>query len=242
MQSKSQKKSSPVKQSTNEIDTSAEFNSKNEEQLYPSSADGDSNHQDEEDGFDLDDDNTVMLTKAVQKSNIHPDEKREIIERVVMYKGPLPPPALLEQYEKVVPGLANQIFEMAIKEQDHQHKMDEFQMTQIADAYTEEKAIYEERLEFLKGTRVLKQQRQWIYCGLAALCIIIMGIGILTDKSIEAMAPVIIALGGLALMLIFGKRISGESEGDTEISEEDESEKDENNDEDENSDEDENGN
>lgn len=234
MQSKDRKKSSPMELSADKKETNNEVG--NPEAVQPPVDFGSNQQDEEEDGLIVHDENTVQLMKAVRKSNIQADEKEEIIQRVEMYRGPLPPPALLDQYEKVVPGLAQQIVDMAINEQNHQHKINSFQMRQIADAYTEEKAIYEERIEFIKGERKLKQQRQWIYFALAGLCIIIMGAAILTDKSIVQMSPVIVALGAMALMLIFGKKASGDLEVDHEISEEDESVKDDESDEDEYSD------
>jgi uncharacterized membrane protein len=38
------------------------------------------------------------------------------------YEGPMPPPAMLKAFDAVVPGLANQIADMAIEEQKHRHK------------------------------------------------------------------------------------------------------------------------
>jgi len=37
------------------------------------------------------------------------------------YQGPLPPPEMLGQFERVVPGLGRQIVDMAAKEQSHRH-------------------------------------------------------------------------------------------------------------------------
>ena len=243
MQSKDRKKSSSMKLSGDNKEIGNEAGDM--EAVQPTEDLGSNQQDEEEDDSVIHDENTIQLLQAVRKSNIQANEKEEIIQRVEMYKGPLPPPALLDQYEKVVPGLAQQIVDMAVNEQKHQHKINSFQMRQIADAFTEEKAIYEERIEFIKGERELKQQRQWIYFALAGLCIIIMGIAILMDKSIMQMSPVIGALGALALMLIFGKKASGDLEVDHEVSEEDESVKDESvkddeNDEDDVSDEDEN--
>lgn len=38
------------------------------------------------------------------------------------YRGPMPPPAMLEEFERVVPGLARQIAAMALEEQKHRHR------------------------------------------------------------------------------------------------------------------------
>ena len=48
-----------------------------------------------------------------------PPEKREVtvIERHASFSGPLPPPSILEDYDRVCPGAADRIIKMAEKEQ-----------------------------------------------------------------------------------------------------------------------------
>lgn len=45
--------------------------------------------------------------------------KRQFIQH---HSGPLPPPEMLEKYERLLPGAAERLFQMAEKEQAHQHK------------------------------------------------------------------------------------------------------------------------
>jgi uncharacterized membrane protein len=42
--------------------------------------------------------------------------------------GPLPSPVLLEQYDQVLPGLAETIVRMAEREQAHRHEMDRIEV------------------------------------------------------------------------------------------------------------------
>lgn len=51
----------------------------------------------------------------------------------VQYEGPLPPAGQLQQYEDVLPGAAERIFDMAEKEQRHTHSMQRasFQMSML---------------------------------------------------------------------------------------------------------------
>lgn len=42
---------------------------------------------------------------------------------MVDYRGPLPPPAMLNDYNSVLPGLAARIVQMAENEQNHAHRM-----------------------------------------------------------------------------------------------------------------------
>ena len=50
-----------------------------------------------------------------------PDETRIAYVQSISFRGPLPPPALLEDYDKVKPGLADTITAMAQAEQNHRH-------------------------------------------------------------------------------------------------------------------------
>lgn len=40
------------------------------------------------------------------------------------FSGPLPPPSVLEGYERALPGSAEKILEMAMKEQQHRHTLE----------------------------------------------------------------------------------------------------------------------
>ncbi len=46
---------------------------------------------------------------------------RAVVTREVIFSGPLPPPAILRQYESILPVSAERIFKMA--EQQHNHRM-----------------------------------------------------------------------------------------------------------------------
>src|SRR5688572_18904082 len=46
-------------------------------------------------------------------------------EQSMTFSGPLPPPALLAQYEQIAPGAAQQIIAMAEREQAFSHKITE---------------------------------------------------------------------------------------------------------------------
>lgn len=45
-------------------------------------------------------------------------------QTTVSYSGPIPPPESLEKYDKVVPGSAQTIIDMAVKEQEHRHDIE----------------------------------------------------------------------------------------------------------------------
>lgn len=47
------------------------------------------------------------------------------ISATVQFTGPLPPPSILEQYNRILPSAADRILSMAEREQEHRHKMQE---------------------------------------------------------------------------------------------------------------------
>ncbi len=55
-----------------------------------------------------------------------PDETRVAYIQAASFKGPLPPPALFERYDAVLPGSAERILRLAEKEQAHRQ---EWEMT-----------------------------------------------------------------------------------------------------------------
>lgn len=48
-----------------------------------------------------------------------PDEVRISLAEAASFQGPLPPPTMLEAYDKALPGSAERIFTITEKEQDH---------------------------------------------------------------------------------------------------------------------------
>lgn len=52
-----------------------------------------------------------------------PESRREIIEQTMFHQGPLPPAALLREYDLIVPGLAREIVDGAVEERHFRHEM-----------------------------------------------------------------------------------------------------------------------
>lgn len=42
----------------------------------------------------------------------------------ISFRGPLPPPEVLQRYDQITPGLADRIVRMAEKNQDHRHNLE----------------------------------------------------------------------------------------------------------------------
>lgn len=86
-----------------------------------------------------------------------PEDKRAMATRMIVgfaeskiYRGPIPPPEYLEAYEKIVPGSAKEILDMARKQQEHRMSC--------------------ERIIIDHDIRV-ENRGQWMGLGLGGLCI-----------------------------------------------------------------------
>ena len=100
---------------------------------------------------------------------------RETVQRELrVFSGPLPPPEVLAAYEKVFPGCAKSIVEMAQKEQAHRHEQD-------------------------SGDLTLAKRGQLIGGGLALVAVLGAIYLVAHDKSISGLSvlgAVVVALGG----------------------------------------------
>lgn len=63
---------------------------------------------------------------ATERETGDQESKGELVAQYqeASFSGPLPPPALLRQYEEILPGTAERIVSMAEKEQGHRHLQD----------------------------------------------------------------------------------------------------------------------
>lgn len=77
---------------------------------------------------------TLDLLKALPEDVS--DELRTAVVQSATFVGPIPPPALFEHYDEVVPGAADRILKMAEKEQDHRHA---WEMEEIRESFWAQK-------------------------------------------------------------------------------------------------------
>lgn len=59
-----------------------------------------------------------------------PEKVRSAVVQASRFSGPLPPPDLYEEYEKVLPGSADRILAMAEKEQSQRHTFEDKMLVQ----------------------------------------------------------------------------------------------------------------
>lgn len=112
--------------------------------------------------------------------------------RGAAYSGPLPPPEMLANYEKVLPGLAAQIVERADREQSFRHKA----------------VFFELEAEREKNREENKIARRGQYFG---FCIALLGILgsiylIATGKELTGLGSLVTVLTVLVTVFITGKK------------------------------------
>ena len=99
------------------------------------------------------------------------------IVRRQSFAGPLPPPALLQEYDQVVPGLAERIVVMAESEGDHRRR-------------TEGRLVRLSEAGLLSGF-------------LLAMLSIVGGLYLLWNgKTLEGLAPLVLAIAGIVTVLV----------------------------------------
>ncbi|MCS6811316.1 MAG: DUF2335 domain-containing protein [Tepidimonas sp.] len=114
------------------------------------------------------------------------DPRREEVS-VAHWAGPLPPPATLEQFERIVPGAAQRLLAMAETEQKHRHAIESGQL-----------ALQQEGVRL--AARDSKLGILASFLGLLAS----LGTG-LTAFLMGASWPVVIAFVGPAIMMVLAE-------------------------------------
>ena len=69
-------------------------------------------------------DDSSEPTKKKETDSNKPQTKQVKLEFLEFFSGDIPPPALLKQFNDVLPGTAQWILDRTKKEQDHQHNLD----------------------------------------------------------------------------------------------------------------------
>ena len=137
----------------------------------------------------------------------NPDVIQRLMERPVFrslivaetHNGPLPPARTLAGYEKVLPGAAERVMQMAEREQAHRHQMQVTQQKFEADLQT--KAITEQ-LEINKTG-----QRYGFIISLVVLALA--GVMAFTGHEVLALTLAGIDLVGLAAVFVVGRLAPG---------------------------------
>lgn len=114
-------------------------------------------------------------------------ESPEEIYREAFFRGPLPPPALLEQFDRIEPGAADRIIQMAEQEQAHRHEL--------------ESRRHEHEAAIERGNQSLERRGQ-TFGFVLALIVLLGGLTLLVlGQSVQGFALVI--GDGIALISLF---------------------------------------
>ena len=143
----------------------------------------------------------MKSTHFIDKSDIEEDDKQRIFAHIKReeFKGPLPHPAILQQYEEIQPGFAKEIMQMAITEQSHRHKMENM----IVESKT---SLTLGELEVIRASINLKSRLQIFGFFSTILLVIIGAICIFLDKNIGSIVPFVLAIGSFCWTMFYGKK------------------------------------
>ena len=108
-------------------------------------------------------------------------QTQQVLVQSQQWAGPLPPPAVLERYESVVPGLAERIVASMEREQEHRHRIDR---------------------ELIETHRVTFTRGQWIAALIAVLCMALAFVLGINGHSAPAIAFVTGGLGQVILAFL----------------------------------------
>ncbi len=64
------------------------------------------------------------MSSVTKKKNAENPQGR-VVSQAAAWSGPLPPPSIMEGYERILPGAVERIMTMAESESQHRHRMDE---------------------------------------------------------------------------------------------------------------------
>lgn len=144
--------------------------------------------------------NVEVIEGIMDKYSIAPeDQKRLTIEYQEMFAGPIPPPSMIAKYEEAVPGLAQQIVDMAKIEQNHRHTVeDKITDAKVLSANTANRYV-------LEGMNLKKITLIGSFA-ISVILIILMGICILLEKNTGAVITLIGALGAFITSIVYGKQ------------------------------------
>lgn len=65
------------------------------------------------------------VDKAVDNvKKLPPDQRNQVVQKLEMFSGPVPPPHILEKYNKIDPGAAKQIIDNGVAESEHRRELE----------------------------------------------------------------------------------------------------------------------
>ncbi len=124
------------------------------------------------------------------------ESRNGMIEEVQeMFLGPIPPPKVLEDYEKIAPGSAEKIISMAMKEIDHRHAQEKIDQDRFHEHYISKQE---------SDTKIITNAQQYAFI-IAFLVVIASSILIYLDKSPYVLVTLLLALSTFVAISFWGK-------------------------------------
>lgn len=161
-----------------------------------------------------DNEEIATISDIIDKSNINEGDKKRIIAciREEKFKGPLPHPYILKQYEEIQAGFANEILGMAMREQAHRHELNKMLVQSEVD-------LNSGQLSLISASIILKKRLQIFGFVITTILVIAGIVCIFLDKNVGGIATFILAVGSFCWTMFYGKK---ESADDKELNEDNE--------------------
>lgn len=150
----------------------------------------------------MDEENEISdISEIIENSDIEEDDKERIISIIQReeFRGPIPHPQILKQYEEIQAGLAKEIVNMAVKEQNHRHEVEKSMIES-------EILLNKTEAGIVKASISLKSRLQ-IFGFFSTTILLIAGITcIFLDKNIGSITSFVLAIGSFCWTMFYGKK------------------------------------
>lgn len=145
------------------------------------------------------------ISEIIERSDLNEGDKERIIAymRKEEFKGPIPHPQTLQQYEEIQSGLAEKIVGMALKEQDHRHALED-------NVVKSEVSLNSGKLEIIRASIKMKSRLQ-VYGFISTTILLLVGsVCIFLDKNAGSIGTFVLAIASFCWTMFYGKKGSNE--------------------------------
>lgn len=141
------------------------------------------------------------ISEIIENSDIQEDDKERIIEIIQqeVFKGPIPHPDILRQYEDIQSGFASEIVNMAVKEQTHRHEIEKTIVQSEVQLNRGKVNIIQASIKLKTRLQIFGFFSTGVLLGVGVLCIFL-------NKNIESLIPFILAVGSFCWTMFYGKK------------------------------------
>lgn len=141
------------------------------------------------------------ISNIIDGLDIDKKDKEKIIAYIQKeeFRGHLPHPELLRQYNEVSPGFADKIMHMAMQEQNHRHELE----SRIVKS---EISLNDGQLDIISASIKMKKRLQLFSFLLTFFLVIVGTICIFINKNIGSIIPFILAIGSFVWTMFYGKK------------------------------------